>query len=380
LIELLACTATLSLLPPVQEAGPDEAPAPLRFETVVLDWPDHHWYWARLRLPGDRGTVTRAFQREGLEPVEPWPPHESWTIEFLNNGSHTTVEDLRTLCPLLKRVGAPGIEILQYWELSDEAVRLIAGVPSLERVHLGDLGRFMQEEPCTLTVDGLRQLAALPRLRHLYLGWLEHFTDEDLAATLELLPRLETLRLRECAVDTKTVRAIAGLESLRRLSLADCWGLGDDDLRPLAWRVELEALNLHGCSKLTGRFVDSLRELEHLRWLDLGRCDSMEGRVLERLAGFPELEYLNLHGMRGLTDEGLRTVSTLPRLKALCLPWCYEIDDRALQVLASSPSLERIGLYKTGVTDEGIATFRQARPECEVALVEVFWGPLYERW
>ena len=379
--ELIACIAiiTLSLFGGGQEQPVEEEPPPLRHETVELRG-DVGRSWARLRLPGDEGVVERAFQWHGGKRVEAWPPHETWTIVFLNNGAHLEVERLRTLCPELKRVGAPGIEIIQNWELCDKAVRLIAGVDSLERVFLGDAGRFMREEPCPLTVAGLQQLTALPKLRHLHLNDLEHFTEEDLVATIEALPRLESIGFARCHVDVKAIQAIAKLESLRNLSLGDCWRVGDDDLLPLARRVELRTLNLHSCGGLTGRFVDHLTELKHLRRLDVSRCSSMEGRVLERFDRFPELEYLDIRTLRGITEKGLRTLGALPRLKTLTVIGCREIDDEALQMLSHSESLERILVYGTEVTAEGIAAFQEARPKCEIVRGKQYGILLRERW
>ena len=351
-----SCCITILSLPLVgvgQETPEQEEEPALRYETVAIDW-DYFMYGARLRLPDGQGTVRRNFRGKGREGVKAWPPHETWTIEFLNRGQHLSFEQLRVLCPELKRVGAPGIEITNYWELNDEAVRLIAGVTSLERVILGDTGRFLREEPCPLTVAGLRQLTSLPKLRHLQLEDLEHFTEEDLVATIKAFPRLESIGFADCHVDAKAVRAIAGLESLHNLSLGRCWRVGDDDLRPLARRVELRTLNLQSCGGLTGCFVDHLAELKHLRWLDLGRCWSMEGRVLERLGRFPELEYLDIRYLRGITEKGLRTLSALPRLKTLTVLGCREIDDEALAILSSSESMERILIHKTKVTEAGL--------------------------
>lgn len=328
MFELLGCIASLSL--PLlgggqvaEEGGENLA---IRLETVELRWDEGQSCWARLRLPGGEGTLGRAFRGEGGEQVELWPPHETWTICFLNHGSDVTIDALSRLCPELKRVGAPGIEILESREMSDEGLRLISDVTSLERVILGDTDSLWREEPSEMTVLGVRQLAALPNLKHLYLEDFAHFTDEDLAATVDAFPRLESIGFASCAVDRKTIQAIASLDSLQSLSLRKCWTLVDDDLEALGSRASLRSLSLFECRRLTGRFVRYLATLEQLAWLDLGWCGSMEGRVLERLGQFKELAYLDIRRMRGITEEGLRTLADLPNLKTLSVISCREIS------------------------------------------------------
>lgn len=103
----------------------------------------------------------------------------------------------------------------------------------------------------------------------------------------------------------------------------------------------------------------SLRHLESLRLYYRGLSDDR----FARLGELAELRELNLTGNHLLTDATVERIAALRHLRALRLD-LTGISDRGLMRLAGMPALKQLEVvHCKGVTPDGIARFRAARPD-----------------
>lgn len=87
--------------------------------------------------------------------------------------------------------------------------------------------------------------------------------------------------------------------------------------------------------------------------------------ALEGFDRFTALRRLRLSGNR-VTDAGLPSLAGLTALEHLNLYGNAEIHDSGLEPLVALPALRELYLWQTGVTDEGVAEFRERRPDVMV--------------
>jgi mono/diheme cytochrome c family protein/uncharacterized membrane protein len=68
----------------------------------------------------------------------------------------------------------------------------------------------------------------------------------------------------------------------------------------------------------------------------------------------------------GLTDRGVAQLASLPRLEHLNLYGNAGVTDASVDTLVAVPLLRRLDVWETGITDAGIASLRQRRPDLAV--------------
>ncbi len=144
-------------------------------------------------------------------------------------------------------------------------------------------------------------------------------------------------------------------------------GVTDDDLRPLTDLPHVKFLSLSGgqISDSALRRMRNLSELEHLR---LNSTKITDAGLVE-LKAFPNLRVLDLDDTN-VTDAGMADVVRLNRLEELDLAQT-RVTDRCLTMLQNLKALKHLSFmapWGTLVTREGVAKFKQAMPNCEVAL------------
>jgi Leucine-rich repeat (LRR) protein len=128
--------------------------------------------------------------------------------------------------------------------------------------------------------------------------------------------------------------------------------------------TELTSLDLDGC-ELTDAGLNALGDLRELRYLAL-RETAITGKALEHLANLEHLGNLQLRGCTNIDDEALATLTGFPSLRYLDLSGTG-VTDEGLEHLASLKGLEDLDLFATNVTADGVASLRQALPECSVS-------------
>jgi hypothetical protein len=116
----------------------------------------------------------------------------------------------------------------------------------------------------------------------------------------------------------------------------------DDKLDGLLTIDRLEALYLHGQTKVTDAGLERVRSQSHLKLLWLQNTQ--------------------------VTDSGLARLSGLTHLRELSLDGCSRVTDDGLENLKGFKELKKLSLIGTRVTDAGVARLKQSLPNCEITL------------
>jgi hypothetical protein len=149
---------------------------------------------------------------------------------------------------------------------------------------------------------------------------------------VERLGNLESLALMRSRIAGAGLRRIAGMRSLRELSLC-ALNVSDSDLA-------------------------SLKELGRLKWLSLSYM-SISDSGLRALEGMTDLDRLRL-SFTDVRGPGLKNLRRLKRLQALYLRGT-PVDDEWLAGVAGSQELAILDLGQTRVTDAGIRHLKGLR-------------------
>lgn len=162
------------------------------------------------------------------------------------------------------------------------------------------------------------------------------------AAALGLAPladlpadALDGLVLLDCPVDDDDMGHVGGLSTLRLLDLY-CTAITDAAMPIVGGFHDLEWLSLTS-TWVSDEGLTHLADLCKLRRLSLKHTRVGSATSMEILAAFPDLIWLSLTGT-GVADASLET-------------------------LAGAPSLAVLSLAGTAVTEQGLAWWRDARPE-----------------
>ncbi len=96
---------------------------------------------------------------------------------------------------------------------------------------------------------------------------------------------------------------------------------------------------------------------------------------LANLAKFTELTRLRL-SRNSLTDRTVAAFASMPHLERLNLYANPGITDASIDALAAIPSLRRLDIWRTGISEEGMARLRTLRPDLELQgeTTDVFTG------
>lgn len=152
--------------------------------------------------------------------------------------------------------------------------------PALETLVIPERCSFM------ITDRGIAPLAALPHLRKVSLAWCSQITDDSFATLGGSLPKLETLNAACCSNITDTgVSAIArGCPLLRAIKVDQAVLVSDASIASLAQGcTKLEAVSMAGCTKLTGKAIDSLMACKGLQYLNAAHCEAVPHSTLQKL-------------------------------------------------------------------------------------------------
>lgn len=205
----------------------------------------------------------------------------------------------------------------------------------------------------------LAKIKTLPKLRELTVETTKRLSPAGLESLREMtsLEKLSfySMRYEGQWLGDAILERIAGLKSLRELSLGEC-GVTDDGVRRLEAMPQLTLLSLGNEGRLTDAALTSIGKLKNLKSLsldsyvatvELGRMKfSADG--VRRLIGLQQLEELHLVGQTAPAEA-----LVFPRLKSLSLG-LDEIDDDAAERIAALRKLTSLNLVYTQITDEGL--------------------------
>lgn len=297
--------------------------------------------------------------------------------------------------------GQTALDLSASWTTDTDLDR-VARMGTLEKLSLAET---------RVSDTGLERLRELRSLRELDLYFAEFITDDGVAA-LKGLEKLERLNLRGTRVTSRVFEPISQLSALRWLDISHSQ-IDDSGVELLAELPQLQHLAIGG-TRIGPVALASLKLLPALRHLDvsgmqrvdsghwgltlnpsvLGELGSLENLVslnlsgavlndigadkpglkeeqrqtldgLDRLSGLRSLEVLDL-SRTPVNAAGVQALRKLPKLRELRLALARNIDDTVIPLLIEWRSLRVVWLEGTGVTGDGLAKLRAARPDLSI--------------
>jgi len=207
--------------------------------------------------------------------------------------------------------------------------------------------------------------------------------DDRCMQHVAALTGLKVLELRYTNITGQGIKAIAGLESLERLTLPeriDDAGMVHvaqlKSLKGLYWtenRVTnaglryltklplLEELALGG-EHIGNNGLVHVAKLGRLRYLMLwGEHEQLNDAGLIHLQNAPSLKILHIGGLHTITDVGVEHLSLIPGLEIIDFYWNRNITDRGIAYLKRLPALRRLKINNSQVTDKGLAHLKEIK-------------------
>jgi hypothetical protein len=295
--------------------------------------------------------VTGPDGRSHAPPLRPGDPDRVAAERFLQIGFKITIAD-----PQERQVSLaadlPAGPFRLVWvatgpkSCTDADLELLAPCRQLAVVHLwGDEA---------VTPAGLSHLRGLRKLAHLNLNDLPQMTD-DVLAMLWPFAALRTVAFNGAPITNDGLRRLPDLPQLEYLDLGYTRVTGAG-LKYLHKVPQLRQLLLAG-TKLVDVDLEHLRSLKELRQLSLDSTTVGDAGVA-RLTELPKLEWLSLIDTP-LTVDGLRRLRNLPRLRTLLVGGPGgAIDDDAMAAVAELQQLETLEIFSPRVTDVGLGHLR----------------------
>lgn len=234
--------------------------------------------------------------------------------------------------------------------LSDEGLRHLTGLPTLERLELSWT---------SIGDGGLAHLRPLNLLRHLELQGTR-VTDKGLDVLLDL-HNLERLNLNNTAVSDAGLRKLASVKRLRELKFVRT-RVSDDGLVSLKELPKLERIQLGG-PQITDTGMAIVKELESLRELQL-HFAAISDDGLAAVGQMQSLQSLVVQ-CRDVTDEGVKHLKSLRNLEVLSLG-TPQLTDTGLMYLREMKSLKRVFISAPKITEEGIKNLQRTLPAARI--------------
>ena len=231
------------------------------------------------------------------------------------------------------------------------------------------LEEFTLGPSCGNTVQDFRFLTSLKCLKKLDVRFLSDVTTEGLSY-LQELPVLEELVLAQCVNSDEALSVIAEIKTLKQLDIGKDWheeyNVSAAGLQHLQMLPKLEELKLNRCLLDADRMfhIGKIKTLRKL-WI---RGESQHGyhvaftsgSDLDMLQGLTQLEELDISGNdQHITDQNLERVCRLKGLRRLNLGWCKNLTDEGFQHLKTLPCLKVLGV--SGPTNKCLLTLRNVR-------------------
>lgn len=228
--------------------------------------------------------------------------------------------------------------------IGDQQLGEVAELKELEELILFDN---------SVTGDGLQRLQGL-QLQKLDLG--RNSVDDKAGPFLAGIPSLRSLSLRECPVTDAILPHLRSLPKLVSLDLRKT-KVTDDGMKLVAQMVQLEELELYDTA-VTDAGIEMISKLPKLKVLNLNGAP-ITGRSLELLSLQHTLKKLSLHFTRDWTDRDLSHFHDHPHLEELSL-YDTPATDQCIAVLSTLPKLRRLDVRMTEISEEGLYKLKQA--------------------
>ncbi len=231
-------------------------------------------------------------------------------------------------------------------------------------------------------LEGLTNLQSLEKLTILNLQ-----VTPKLLGAIASIKSLQSVGIYDTKIPRSTVEVISKLPNLRSVELKGC-DLIPEDLRPLARVRNLERLMLDQ-SPIGGRFsqtgIEKLRNLKtlglaHVHVTDadtscISALSRLEVLMLEEsritavgcamLAKLQNLRFLSINYCPTVNDDAVKELSAV-RVKTLELTCDRAVTNKSAPYLAKIKDLTKLDLTGCSVTEAGMVTLSELRPDLSV--------------
>jgi Leucine-rich repeat (LRR) protein len=226
---------------------------------------------------------------------------------------------------------------------------------TLDRLEVLDLWRVPVND------EALKALPAWKNLTHLELSDTDGVSISDAGlAELVKYPQLSWLKLDSVKINGTGFKALAGL-NLNFLNVQFCH-ISDEGVKEIAGIRTLKVLSLNDTT-ITDAGVKHLAALSDLEYLDLGNnLFGITDACLPDLVSLKKLKDLSLLSAR-ITDKGMKTLGKMTQLRALDLTNA-RLTDAGLKELQSLTNLTRLTLRFVNVSNAAKEAFKKAVPNC----------------
>jgi Leucine-rich repeat (LRR) protein len=219
----------------------------------------------------------------------------------------------------------------------------------------------------------MRHIAALTALKVLHLGFTD-ITGRGMKA-IAGFESLERLTLPD-RIDDADMARVATLKSLKGLYWGPEIRVTDAGLRHLTKLPLLEELAIGGIH-ISNDGLAHVAKLPRLRYLMLrGRHQRLTDAGLVHLQNAPSLKILHFGGLRTITDAGLEHLSRIPSLEIISFHWNENITNDGIAHLKKLPALRKLDIACSRVGDEGLAHLKEIKT---LEYLELPPGVIYRR-
>jgi len=213
---------------------------------------------------------------------------------------------------------------------------------------------------------GLRALVTMPHLRVLEFQECSRITDEGMRY-LARIPSLERVRLERCDVSNPGVKWLAGLPRLKELRLYEA-PVTDQALDAIGHAHGLEELQIRGFRQhITNKGIASLGQLSHLENLDLSfNYNNVSDDALNSIARLRKLRELDFSANWIRAKPTFLVLANLPELRSLTLNY-YRLTDDDLKSLDSLKQLEKLNINNNDALSEaGVQALAKKLPMTQI--------------
>ena len=253
---------------------------------------------------------------------------------------------------------AETIDLEQITDLSDEVLHSMAqfGGSHITTLRLGDCNKVTLK-----AVAGF--VRNFPLVSSISLNAHDSVDDDwlrELCAALDL----QELNISGCTriTDSGLAYAVASSGGLRHLDCSYCDLVSEQSVFALAkWCTRLEGVNLRGCSLVpVSAFSALFSSCPRLSVMNLSGLRAISSELFHPSIGFRWLQSLNVSNCRRFNDKGLQHLARIDTMQCLILHANTGVTDLGLDAIATWPKLAKLSLARCPqITDSGMLKVAQ---------------------
>jgi hypothetical protein len=192
-------------------------------------------------------------------------------------------------------------------------------------------------------------------------------TKESLAQIARYFPNLIEVNATNCPLDDDCILEFSKLKNLQKLNLTGCTNLSNKGVENLREIENLQELTLAANCQLSKNALPFLTALSKLTHLTMIVCIGIKEHPPIDFSSLQNLETLDLSKNDWLTDEDISSLSRLAKLKKLSLSHCNKLSERTISHICSCKHLTSLDLSLQNdlVSDATLTSLSQALENLE---------------